>query len=186
MKRNSGTGEENPPGSQAPQAPPCVLVIFGGAGDLTRRKLAPALYYLSRTALLPERFAVIGVGVDEHTDESYREYLDAEIREMVRGDFSEEIWSGIRRRIHYHRADFRDQQAYEALGELLREIDGREKTGGNILFYLATPPAFFAEIPARLAGAGLVGTDAGGWRRVIVEKPFGRDLTSAGSSTGIF
>jgi glucose-6-phosphate 1-dehydrogenase len=155
------------------------MVIFGGGGDLAKRKLIPALYYLSLTGLLPEHFAVVGVGSEDYTSESYREYLDSEIRDMVAGEFSGEVWNALQGRIHYHRADFRDQAAYADLRALVEKIDREAQTGGNFLFYLATPPAFFGEIPERLAGEGLTGEEGGRWRRVIVEKPFGRDLASA-------
>ena len=165
--------------AKTPPAPPCVMVIFGGSGDLAKRKLVPSLYYLSLSGLLPERFAVIGVGSSDLTTESYREHLDSEIGEMVRGDLSPEVWKNIERRIHYLKADFRDQSAYGDLRALIERIDGEEGTEGNVLFYLATPPAFFAEIPARLAEEGLTAEEGGRWRRVIVEKPFGKDLQSA-------
>ncbi len=185
MKRNSGieSRRKNRP-SKAPPPPPCVMVIFGGGGDLVKRKLVPALYYLSLSGLLPERFAVVGVGGDDHTSESYREYLDSEIGNMVSGELSQEVWKNIERRIHFLRADFRDQESYGDLRALIEKVDEQEGTGGNVLFYLATPPAFFAEIPARLAEEGLTAEEGGRWRRVIVEKPFGRDLQSARDLNG--
>jgi glucose-6-phosphate 1-dehydrogenase len=177
-KNNRGGGRE-PSAAQAPLAPPSIMVIFGGGGDLAKRKLIPALYNLSKSGLLPERFAVIAVGNQDFSSDSYRDHLDSWVRNMTGDEFSDETWGGIKRRLHYLKADFRDPGAYDELKSLIGQINLEDQMPGNCLFYLATPPVFFAEIPTRLAEAGLTREKGGRWRRVIVEKPFGRDLASA-------
>jgi glucose-6-phosphate 1-dehydrogenase len=155
------------------------MVIFGGGGDLTKRKLIPSLHNLSRAGLLPKEFAVVGVGNRDLSNEAYRENLGSEVKEMVGSEFSPEIWADLEPRLHYLKGDFRSPDLYGALHELLATIDRRAGTGGNYLFYLATPPVFFHVIPACLHREGLAAQEDGMWRRVIVEKPFGRDLDSA-------
>jgi glucose-6-phosphate 1-dehydrogenase len=155
------------------------MVIFGGGGDLTKRKLIPSLHNLSRAGLLPKEFAVIGVGNRDFSSEVYRESLGSEIREMVGSEFSPEIWADLEPRLHYLEGDFRSPDLYSDLHTLLATIDRSTGTGGNYLFYLATPPVFFHVIPACLGREGLLAEEDDAWRRVIVEKPFGRDLDSA-------
>src|SRR5215813_11038723 len=162
-----------------PPAPPCVLVIFGAAGDLTRRLLMPALYHLRRARLLPEHFAVIGVARARGDNSTFRKELTDSLHMHVDKDLSRVDADWLAERMFYLRGDFDDISAYEKLAHLLTETDEAQRTGGNYLFYLATPPQAFATIPKRLAEAGLVKEKDGRWRRVIVEKPFGTDLRSA-------
>jgi glucose-6-phosphate 1-dehydrogenase len=158
---------------------PCVAVIFGGGGDLTRRKLLPALYNLARDGLLSERFAVVAFARDGQTTEQFRERLDREIAGFVGPAFDREVWRGLLQRIEYAPGDFRDEAAYLRLKDLLARVDKEHGTGGNYLHYLATPPTVFAEIVRNLGTAALAREEEGRWRRVIIEKPFGRDLESA-------
>ena len=157
---------------------PCVFVIFGGAGDLASRLLLPALCNLKATGLLPTGFALIGVARGEMTDESFRAQISAALEKTATGVAGKDRqW--ICERLHYVKGDFDDTQTYAALGKRLPQLQQSQKAGPSALFYLATPPSFFAPIVRQLGAAGLVREEAGRWRRVIVEKPFGRDLASA-------
>ena len=160
-------------------AGPCTIVIFGAAGDLTKRKLFPALYNLKANGLLPRELAIIGVARRPKTHEEFRAEQSKEIREFATRPVDEQLWGELRDALYYQPGEFTDDATYTKLGELLKEVEGRHGTGGNVLFYLAVPPDFFAPIVEGLGRAGLTGEDGTGWRRVIVEKPFGRDLESA-------
>lgn len=160
-------------------AGPCVVVIFGASGDLTKRKLIPALYHLASHNLLPEAFAVVGIDRTEEGREAFRERLAEEVRDHLRGEVVPERWRGLFDQLYHAQADFRDREAYRRLAGLLAAIDAERHTAGNYLFYLATPPSFFAGIVAHLGEVGLTRQEQGRWRRVIIEKPFGHDLDSA-------
>jgi glucose-6-phosphate 1-dehydrogenase len=160
------------------RADPCLLVIFGAGGDLTQRKLMPALYNLHCHALLPERFAILGVALKELDDASFRERLKVDLRSFATLDVTPAAWSDLERRLYYVRGDFEDAATYRKLARRIEELERTHSTRGNILFYLATPPSAFAEVVGHLGGAGLT-QSATGWRRVVVEKPFGHDLDSA-------
>ena len=160
-------------------AGPCTIVIFGAAGDLTKRKLFPALYNLKANGLLPRELAIIGVARRPKTHEEFRAEQSKEIREFATRPVDEQLWGELRDALYYQPGEFTDDETYTKLGELLKEVEGRHGTGGNVLFYLAVPPDFFAPIVEGLGRAGLTGEEGTGWRRVIVEKPFGRDLESA-------
>ncbi len=162
-----------------PPAPPCVMVIFGAGGDLTKRKLLPSLYNLSASGLLPERFAVVAADRLEMSSEVFRERMSEEIRNNVGGEFAQGIWNELVRRLYYVQGDFKDAAAYQRLRGKLAEIDTAVDTPGNYLFYLATPPSFFGEITRQLGAAGLATETDDLWRRVVIEKPFGHDLDSA-------
>ena len=165
--------------STAPSAPPCIIVIFGASGDLTKRKLIPALYHLASHNVLSDHIAMVGVDRADWTSESYREFLDKEIREFVVGDFSEALWEASKPKIYYTQGDFRAPQTYEHLKEFLAQVDAEQHSRANYLFYLATPPSLFGEIATHLGMAGLSTETEDAWRRIIIEKPFGRDLESA-------
>ena len=163
----------------APPADPCILVIFGASGDLTRRLLMPALYNLACDGLLPRRFAVVGIAGTELSTEQFRQGLSDEIQGFcTRKTFDAEVWQDLARRFHYTSGDFSDPDAYRRLGELIGRLDAELGIGGNVIFYLATPPSVFAMVARGLHQAGLRGR-AAGWTRLIVEKPFGHDLQSA-------
>ena len=150
-----------------------TLVIFGGSGDLTRRKLVPALYNLAVEDCLPRPLQVLGLGGREMSDEAYREILTEAAAEHV-GGLDDAVWGPLVASIRYASADLRDADGYEALRQRLGEA-----TDGGVLFYLATPPRLFGDIAEHLGAAGLTAEEGGRWRRLIVEKPFGRDLESA-------
>ena len=157
---------------------PNVLVIFGATGDLTHRKLMPALFDLYCDGKLPKGFSVVGFARREKSNEQFR----AEMREAV-NDFSRnkpgdsDRWEEFSQGLYYHQAEFHEPQGYASLGELMKEIDQARGTRGNRLFYLATAPDYYPLIVERLGDAGLC--QSSGWTRIIVEKPFGRDLESA-------
>ena len=157
-------------------AGPCVFVLFGAAGDLTKRKLAPALLNLVKAKLLPDNFAVMGVSVDDLSVEKFRDQIT---EFLTAGDYASEDLDWFRKRLFYERGDFADANTFSNLGERLKNLDLEYHTQGNYLFYLATAPKFFAHIVQQLAKAGLTAQDSGRWRRVVIEKPFGHDLDSA-------
>ena len=168
-------------------AEPCSLVIFGATGDLTFRKLGPALYNLSLGGFLPAEFTVVGFARREWTDEQFRSrLLDGINRHSRNRPVKESIWESFSQAIYYQPGEFHDPNAYRELAKKLERIDRDRGTAGNRLFYLAVPPALYPEIARRLADAGLAASGpqraAGtrqGWSRLVVEKPFGSDLHSA-------
>src|SRR5258706_6998948 len=160
-------------------AGPCALVIFGATGDLTKRLLIPALYHLKRAHLLPEDFALIGVSRGELSDEDFRAGIAAGLRELTHERIEPADWSWLASRMRHISGDPGDPATYERLKALLRSTDVDHRTGGNYLFYLAVPATEFAKIVRQLGAAGLMRQEHDQWRRVVVEKPFGTDLTSA-------
>jgi glucose-6-phosphate 1-dehydrogenase len=156
------------------RAGPCVFVLFGAAGDLTKRKLVPALFNLVRAKLLPDSFVVMGVSVDELDKESFRQQVS---EFLPTNDATSLEW--LRSRLFYERGDFSDANTFSRLRDRLSEIDAQQNTEGNYLFYLATAPKFFAPIVQQLGRAELSRQENGHWRRVVIEKPFGQDLDSA-------
>ena len=155
---------------------PCVFVLFGAAGDLTKRKLIPSLFNLCRAQLLPETFALMGVSVDDLSVDAFRDQV-SEFLPKADGDRDHLSW--LRERLFYQRGDFGDSNTFATLRENLAKIDNERKTEGNYLFYLATAPKFFAPIVQQLGKSGLSVQQSGQWRRVVIEKPFGTDLESA-------
>jgi len=158
---------------------PCTIVVFGAAGDLTKRKLIPALYNLRIHGLLPGDFAVIGVARKDLSHDAFREAQSKDIRQFATTKVDDAVWADFNQRLYYASGEFADPNTFRKLGELLKEAESKHGTKGNVLFYLSTPPTFFEEIVKQLGAAGLVKEENGRWRRVIIEKPFGRDLDSA-------
>ncbi len=157
-------------------AGPCVFVLFGAAGDLTKRKLIPALFNLVRAKLLPDNFAILGVSVDDLSPDAFRNQVSEFL--PARDGIAEQLdW--LRQRLFYERGDFGDPDTFAKLRDRLTGIDAERHTGGNYLFYMATAPKFFAQIVQQLGRAGLSKEENGCWRRVVIEKPFGQDLESA-------
>jgi glucose-6-phosphate 1-dehydrogenase len=164
----------------APPGDDCLLVILGASGDLTRRLLLPALYNLACDGLLPERFAILGFAGDAFDDVTFRHRLRDAAREFsTRREFAQSAWDGFEKRLHYHAGKLDEAAAYPALAERIAALEAQWQTGGNVLFYLAVPPFLFGPAAGHLAQAGLHLAPPGAWRRLIVEKPFGRDLDSA-------
>ncbi len=160
-------------------ADPCIMVIFGAAGDLTRRKLIPALYNLAKAQLLSREFAILGVAHSPMSTEDFRSKLSEDIRHYAGSDIDSDIWEWFTRRLYYVTAEFNDKNVYSQLKTTLEKLDKDHSTHGNYFFYLATAPDFFGPIVEQLAATGLMQEENGHWRRVIVEKPFGRDIDSA-------
>ena len=171
--------ETNPPANQGAPAPPCVMVIFGASGDLTKRKLIPAIHNLATHKLLPSDFAVIGVARTEMTDEDFRKKMAEELREFSTGPVDDGIRDWLLPRLSYVSGEFNDPATFERLRERLREADEQWNTRGCHLFYLAVPPSQFAPVVQQLGESGLASEPEGAWRRVVIEKPFGHDSESA-------
>src|SRR4051812_25217097 len=159
---------------------PHVMVLFGATGDLSHRKVFPALGQLWRTNLLPQDWMLVAIGRRPYDDDSFRDEIRTTLRANSRVQLEPAMEQQFLERIVYHRGDFDDEATYNALVERLDKIDAEHATAGNRLFYLATQPSAFTEIVAEI---GRVGLDhehhGGGWRRIVIEKPFGRDLESA-------
>ena len=159
-------------------AEPCVVTIFGATGDLTKRKLVPALYSLMQQRLLPAEFAVLGFSRPEMTDEEFRARMKESCMEYgERETFDEAVWESFASGLFYMSGDFADAEAFNHLRSRLETIDAERGTEGNRIFYLSTAPSFFGLISEQLGKAGLA--HGRGWTRAIVEKPFGHDLESA-------
>jgi len=161
-------------------AEPCVMVIFGGSGDLTRRKLVPALYNLSRRRSIPGGFTILALSRSPLSDGQYRERLRQTFEE-THGPLEASTWEAFARGIHYFSADYHVSETYQRIKKSLAEFDAQRGTDGNRIYYLATAPGDYADIIQNLGAAGLVRerVDGAGWARIIIEKPFGRDLQSA-------
>ncbi len=166
---------------QAPPriADPCVMVICGASGDLTKRKLVPALYNLAKAKYLSLDFAVIGFARKELTTEQFRQQLTEDVKKFATSSVEPEIWNWFLQRIYYLPGDLKDPKTYTKLKDLLSQVSKTHNARGNYFYYLSVAPAFFGEIVRQLGAAGLVREENGQWRRVIIEKPFGRDLESA-------
>jgi len=158
---------------------PCVMVIFGAAGDLTRRKLIPALYNLAKLQLLSREFAVVGVAHTAMSTEDFRKKVDDDLKQFIEGEVDPDLAEWFVRRMHYVTGEFDDQKIYPQLKELLEKADQDHSTHGNYFFYLATAADYFGPIVKNLAANGLMEENNDHWRRVIIEKPFGHDIESA-------
>jgi glucose-6-phosphate 1-dehydrogenase len=164
---------------QGQHASPCVMVIFGASGDLTKRKLIPALCNLAQGKLLSSQFAIIGFSYDSITTEAFRTQLSKDIKEFAPEPVDPKLWDWFLERIYYVQGDFQDSTAYEKLKAQIAAAEKAHSTQGNRFYYLAVSPKFFAPVVKQLGQAGLTQESDGKWARVIVEKPFGRDLDSA-------
>ena len=160
------------------RAEPCVFVIFGASGDLTRHKLLPAIFNLSEQGHLPDEFAIVGVARPGIQETDYRAQMREQVRQVEGEPLEQDKWQPIEDRLYYVSGEFDDAMLFERLKQKLADVAQRHKTPPNYLFYLAIPPDLFGLVVERLANAGLT-KETDGWRRVIVEKPFGYDLASA-------
>jgi glucose-6-phosphate 1-dehydrogenase len=154
---------------------PCVLVIFGASGDLTRRKLLPALYALAYRRLLPERFAVVGVARSEHSTKEFVAAMKDAIKEFARDPFDQDVWKDLAAGLHYVATDFASNDGEDVVAKKLEELDDERGTAGNRVYYLAIPPQAFETVVREIGER----REREGWTRLIVEKPFGRDVRSA-------
>ena len=159
----------------------CVMIIFGASGDLTKRKLIPALYNLAREKLLRQDFSIVGFARREMSHDDFRKKMTEGLQEYATVPFDSDLWSRLVDKIYYVAGNFEDGSAYQCLRKMLNQIDRRHGTGGNYFYYLATGPEYFAPVVQQLKAIGLTREPEGLWRRVIIEKPFGRDLQSARS-----
>ncbi|MDB5333012.1 MAG: glucose-6-phosphate 1-dehydrogenase [Phycisphaerales bacterium] len=160
-----------------PSASPCALVIFGASGDLAKRKLIPAIYEMAREKLLPEQFALVGYARSPMSDDAYRAECREAVQKFARTQpIDPEVWGRIERNIAYVQGDYGSQADHGKLQDTLRKIDADKGTAGNRLYYLSTPPNTFQPIIECL---GKFRGKSGGWERIIIEKPFGRDGASA-------
>jgi glucose-6-phosphate 1-dehydrogenase len=158
---------------------PCVMVIYGATGDLTKRKLFPALYNLAKGSLLSQGFAVVCISRTEMSDETFREQITQGMKNFATSEIDPSLWDWFLQRIYYRSGDVKNPECYQKLKDFLVQIDQTHGTNGNYFFYLATAPDLFGNIVKQLGAAGLAREDDGNWRRVIFEKPFGHDLESA-------
>jgi glucose-6-phosphate 1-dehydrogenase len=165
---------------------PCVFVIFGASGDLTRRKLLPALYNLAVSRLLPPGMSIVGFALTEMADEEFRSSMRQAVGEFSRRKpLDEAVWKDFASRLHYVSGKFEDPANFVKLRDKLAELDARNGTRENRIYYLAVPPSAFRIVNDNLARAGLVydPEDTTRYSRIIIEKPFGRDLASAAALT---
>ncbi len=160
------------------QADPCTMIIFGATGDLTKRKLFPALYNLAKSGFLPESFAIVGVGRQEMSSEDFRAKMKGDLHEFVGQEADKKLIGWFEERTHYTGGDFAAKKTFNELKKLLKELDKKFDIPENYFFYLATPPALFAQVTEQACEIGLCDEDLG-WRRFIFEKPFGHDLETA-------
>jgi len=159
-------------------ADPCAMVIFGAAGDLTRRKLIPALYNLAKSQFLSREFAVVGVARAQISTDDFRKKASEDIKAFATEAVDPDLWEWFLRRVYYIAGDFKDKNLYPQLKDFLDKVDRDHSTHGNHLYYMATAADYFGPVVEQLAAVGLM-EDSQHWRRVIIEKPFGHDLESA-------
>ena len=162
------------------QADPCVMVIFGATGDLTKRKLFPALYYLALEGFLPDNFAIIGVGRQELSTAAFKKQIIADLKEFVGKGINKKLVKWFEDRTYYTGGDFDDDKAlFSDIKNLLEEASTTHKVPKNYFYYMAIPPFLFANVANKIVENGLGKQTEENWRRFIFEKPFGRDLESA-------
>lgn len=174
------SAEDKASGQTARVADPCVAVIFGASGDLSKRKLSPAFYNLAKSRLLPDNFSIVGFARTALSQEQFQDLIRESIcrEHEMDADYESRICDWIVERVHYISGDYHDMHPFDVLQQTLTDLDTRRNTRGNYLFYLSTPPDLFLPIVMQLNAHGLAKEERG-WRRFIVEKPFGHDLESA-------
>lgn len=166
-------------------AGPCGLVIFGVTGDLARKKLLPAVYDLANRGLLPPGFSLIGYGRRDWSKEEFEEQVLQCVKDRARTPWRQNVWDRLAEGIFFVKGDFTTDAAFDALAEKTREIDNERGTAGNWAYYLSVPPDHFPSVCHQLERSGLATPDPelgelhNGWRRVVIEKPFGHDEQSA-------
>ncbi|MEW1994092.1 glucose-6-phosphate dehydrogenase [Streptomyces coelicoflavus] len=160
-------------------AGPSGLVIFGVTGDLSRRKLMPAVYDLANRGLLPPGFSLVGFARRDWEDQDFAQVVHDAVKEHARTPFREEVWQQLSEGMRFIPGDFDDDNAFEQLRKAVEELDASRGTSGNYAFYLSVPPKFFPKVVQQLKKHGLTDAPDGSWRRAVIEKPFGHDLDSA-------
>lgn len=171
------------PGVSSRVIEPCIIVIFGATGDLTARKLLPALYNLAREGQLPSQFACVGFARRDKTHEQFREEMKLAISNFSRvKPIDESLWNHFQERLYYHKSEFHEEEGYRSLQKFLTELDAKLGTKGNRVFYLSTQPSFFTTVCEKMHQTGLIydtNQVHDKWSRLIIEKPFGHDLNSS-------
>ena len=160
-------------------AGPCGVVIFGVTGDLSRKKLMPAIYDLANRGLLPPSFALIGFARRDWADQDFGQIVHDAVREHARTPFRQEVWDRLAEGFRFVQGSFDDDASFVRLAETLNKLDVDRGTGGNHAFYLSIPPSAFPVVCEQLKKSGLASPKDGRWSRVVIEKPFGHDLQSA-------
>jgi glucose-6-phosphate 1-dehydrogenase len=160
-------------------AGPSGLVIFGVTGDLSRKKLMPAVYDLANRGLLPPGFSLIGFARRDWADEDFAQVVHDSVKEHSRTPFREEVWQQLSQGMRFVQGTFDDDTAFDTLKSTIEDLDKAQGTGGNFAFYLSVPPKFFPKVVQQLKKHGLAEQREGSWRRAVIEKPFGHDLKSA-------
>ena len=160
-------------------AGPCSIVIFGVTGDLSRKKLLPAIYDLANRGLLPPSFGLTGFARRDWTEDHFKDFVKENVQAHCRTPFKESTWKQLAAGIRFVQGTFDDPKAFERLSDTVAELDRDRGTRGNHAFYMSVPPRAFPQVSRQLADCGLAKSDKGAWRRVIIEKPFGHDLASA-------
>ena len=160
-------------------AGPSGLVIFGVTGDLSRKKLMPAVYDLANRGLLPPGFALVGFARRDWEDQDFAKVVYDAVKQYARTPFDEDVWTQLAQGIRFVQGEFDDAEAFGRLKETIEELDRDRGTMGNHAFYLSIPPKSFPEVTERLRDSGLAEQKNGEWRRVVIEKPFGSDLKTA-------
>ncbi|MEU4995504.1 glucose-6-phosphate dehydrogenase [Streptomyces sp. NPDC021622] len=160
-------------------AGPSGLVIFGVTGDLSRKKLMPAVYDLANRGLLPPGFSLIGFARREWQDEDFAQEVHDAVKQHARTPFREEVWQQLIQGMRFVQGNFDDDTAFEQLKATIQDLDKAQGTGGNFAFYLSVPPKFFPDVVQQLKKHGLADAPEGSWRRAVIEKPFGHNLASA-------
>ncbi|MBC6463614.1 glucose-6-phosphate dehydrogenase [Actinomadura sp. HBU206391] len=160
-------------------APPCMLILFGVTGDLARKKLLPAIYDLANRGLLPPGFSLVGFARRDWENQDFRAVAFEAVKEHARTPFREDVWEQLCAGMHFVQGELDDPAAFDRLAETVKELDRTRGAGGNYAFYLSIPPKLFPVATEQLQRSGLAQRHNGGWRRVVIEKPFGHDLASA-------
>ncbi|MEO6200062.1 MAG: glucose-6-phosphate dehydrogenase [Cryobacterium sp.] len=160
-------------------AGPSSLVIFGVTGDLSRKKLMPAVYDLANRGLLPPGFALVGFARRDWDDQDFMQVVHDAVKEYARTEFHEDVWAQLAEGIRFVSGSFDDDAAFEKLKDTIEELDRERGTMGNHAFYLSIPPKAFPQVTQQLRRSGLADQSDGQWRRVVIEKPFGSDLKTA-------
>ena len=160
-------------------AGPCVLVMFGVTGDLARKKLMPAVYDLANRGLLPPGFSFVGFARRDWEDEDFAQVTYQAVKEYARTPFRDAVWEQLSEGVRFVSGSFSDDAAFDELAETVQKLDAERGTGGNYAFYLSVPPGQFPTVVQQLKRSGLSDSHGRGWRRVVIEKPFGHDLASA-------
>jgi len=160
-------------------AGPCGMVLFGVTGDLSRKKLMPAIYDLANRGLLPPGFSLVGFARRDWADQDFGQVVHESVKAHARTPFREDVWRNLSEGFRFVPGTFDDPAAFDLLAETVHNLERERGTGGNLAFYLSIPPGFFAQVCEQLERSGLATTADQSWRRVVIEKPFGHDLKSA-------